>query len=108
MRIVTHLAPGLGAPGPHDFAVPECAARPRHIPVHRIPHHVRDDAYAPSSAAECGATNRYFRKSESKIFFARGLDNPNQLEPSSKMDFPRTQFLNGFLHRCGGAGAKPN
>src|ERR1700745_1614405 len=71
----------------NDFAVRECAARPRHIPVHRIPHHVRDDAYAPSSAAECGETNRYFRKSESKIFFARGLDSPNQLEPSGKHGF---------------------
>jgi hypothetical protein len=30
------------------------------------------------------------------------------LNRQGKMDFPRTQFLNGFLHRRGGAGAKPN
>ena len=52
-RIVTRLAPDLGAPGPHDFAVRERAPPvSRHLHVHRIPHHVRDDAYAPRVGAE--------------------------------------------------------
>jgi hypothetical protein len=42
----------MGAPGPHDFAVRVDAARLQHLRVHRIPRHVRDDAYAPRVGAE--------------------------------------------------------
>jgi hypothetical protein len=46
----------------------------RHIPVHRIPLHVRDDAYAPRVGAERRVLNHDFRKNERGKFFARGLD----------------------------------
>ena len=49
----------MGAPGPHDFAVrenpPLVVRRPR---VHRIPLHVRDDAYAPPEGS--GTAEMYF------------------------------------------------
>jgi hypothetical protein len=37
------LDAGVGASGPHGFAVRLCAVRYRHIRVHRIPPRVRDD-----------------------------------------------------------------
>ena len=44
-----------------------------------IPHHVRDDAYAPLIGRGTGATNHIFRKYETELFFAEPLDSPNQL-----------------------------
>jgi hypothetical protein len=40
------------APGPHDFAVRISAVRQRHIRVHRIPPHVRDDREPPLLSGE--------------------------------------------------------
>ena len=50
----------------------------QHQPVHRIPLHVRDDAYAPLVGAEREGLDHNFRKNERQIFFARGLDKPDQ------------------------------
>jgi hypothetical protein len=47
------LDSSVAAPGPHDFAVRFSATRQRHLRVHRIPPHVRDDAYAPLVEAGC-------------------------------------------------------
>jgi hypothetical protein len=55
----------IGAPGPHDFAVRRHAARHIDIArVHRIPPHVRDDAYAP--LAEAGREKEATLRSEEK------------------------------------------
>jgi hypothetical protein len=41
------LDSSIAESGPHAFAVRFSATRQRHLHVHRIPPHVRDDAYAP-------------------------------------------------------------
>jgi hypothetical protein len=70
----------MGAPGPHDFAVRVGTARLQHLHVHRIPHHVRDDAYAPLAGSGTARVKHDFRKYERTIFFARWLDKSKKLE----------------------------
>jgi len=75
------LAPAFGAPGPHDFAVRERAARltAPSRPPHSAPRSWR--RVTPlSSAAECRELNHNFRKYESEIFFADGLDKLKNLQ----------------------------
>ena len=51
------LDASVEASGPHDFAVRLSAIRQRHIHVHRIPPHVRDDRETP--LWEAGRGNQY-------------------------------------------------
>ena len=47
------LGTSPGVPGPHDFAVRQSRrSSSERISVHRIPSHVRDDAYAPRSGRD--------------------------------------------------------
>ena len=62
----------MGAPGPHDFAVRVDAARLQHLRVHRIPHHVRDDAYAPRVGAEWEELNTISAKTKDIYFCGNG------------------------------------
>jgi hypothetical protein len=48
------LDASVGASGPHDFAVRFSAVRQKHIRVHRIPPHVRDDREPPLLSGETG------------------------------------------------------
>jgi len=53
------LSACMGAPGPHDFAVRETRRSSfGALRVHRIPLHVRDDAYAPPEGR--GTAEMYF------------------------------------------------
>jgi len=53
------LSACMGAPGPHDFAVRENRRSSfGALRVHRIPLHVRDDAYAPPEGS--GTAEMYF------------------------------------------------
>ena len=85
------LDSSVAAPGPHDFAVRFSATRQRHLRVHRIPPHVRDDAYAPLVEAGCAnsTTVSDFRK---KIFLASGLETQISLNPLTKLAFRRKRF----------------
>src|SRR5450432_3547212 len=67
------LSACIGAPGPHDFAVRRHAARRIDTAsVHRIPPHVRDDAYAP--LAEAGREKKATLRSEEKAdYFSRWI-----------------------------------
>jgi hypothetical protein len=57
--------------------------------VHRIPHHVRDDAYAPRVGAEQEELNHIFRKNESRLFFTEALDKANNARLAwLKIDLP--------------------
>src|SRR5215467_10550720 len=73
------LAPAQGcqdhttSPSANRAARPACA-----FSVHRIPPHVRDDAYAPLVEAGRAYDKQKILKSESNIFFARGLDRFSQ------------------------------
>ena len=81
-----------GSVGRRDHTTSPSANLPdvnRHIPVHRIPLHVRDDAYAPSIGTERGGLKHTFRKYETYLFFTEGLDKtkPTGL-PSAKVICP--------------------
>ena len=56
----------------------------QHDHVHRIPLHVRDDAYAPLIGSGTETAEHAFRKYETGIFFCTKLDDPNQLERQGK------------------------
>ena len=78
--IVANLAPAWAR---QDHTTSPSAPMPhvhRHQPVHRIPHHVRDDAYAPFVGGGMGELNHEFRKNERKIFLTRELDICKQHE----------------------------
>jgi hypothetical protein len=108
MRIVTHLAPGLGAPGqttspsanaPHVHGTfPSTAFRTTFVTT-RTPLHRQRNAERLTVISE---------KAKVKYFSPGDWTAQISLNRQANMDFPRTQFLNGFLRRCGGAGAKPH
>ena len=53
----------------------------RRCRVHRIPSRVRDDGQRPSCRERTGRAGRTdLPDGESEIFFAKGLDDPNQIE----------------------------
>jgi len=62
--------------GPHDFAVRFGATRQRHLRVHRIPPHVRDDAYAPLTGGDAGEYTTDLGILKIRIFLQEGLDMP--------------------------------
>ena len=75
-----HSAKPLGR---QDHAISPSVSEPivtRPLHVHRIPHHVRDDAYAPRVGAGCGRVKHEFRKYERTIFLAQGLDKAKKVE----------------------------
>jgi hypothetical protein len=83
----TKLDASVAAPGPHDFVVRTGAARlATPSRVHRIPPHVRDDAYAPL----VGAGRRQasiisdFQKEE---FSARGSGNAKAHDSAHEIGF---------------------
>jgi hypothetical protein len=72
----------MGAPGPHDFAVRDRAARRSAHPRPPQPaSRVVTIAIRPS-AIEAGwrIANANFWKNERRIFLREGLDSPNQFE----------------------------
>jgi hypothetical protein len=81
LKVMTlRLDPSIGGPGPHAFAVRADALRHLRIDTSIASRpNVRDDAYAPPIGARCRRDNHMFPENGSKIFFARGLDRPNQI-----------------------------
>ena len=57
----------------------------RHQRVHRIPPHVRDDAYVPLHRGGMATVNRNFRKNESKIFLRGDLEQANRVDAARKI-----------------------
>ena len=89
----SELSACIGAPGPHDFAVRRNVARLADIArVHRIPPHVRDDAYAP--LAEAGRRKKPPIEGARKANYFRARDWTTQisLNGHAKSDFARTRF----------------
>ena len=68
------LDASTAASGPHDFAVRSSTVRQRHLCVHRIPPHVRDDREPPLSSGETGGAKALICPS-----FARNV-RPEKLE----------------------------
>ena len=73
-RSVATVDASSRASGPHDFAVRISAVRYRHISVHRIPPHVRDDHDPPLLSGETGRPYPDFGFCKTEIFFILGLD----------------------------------
>jgi hypothetical protein len=90
-----NLAPCMGAPGPHGFAVRIHAAR-QSVHVRRLPLRVRDDRDTPLVSVRSGAVNHEFRKNESEIFLCEGLDRANQIDGAGEIRF----LAQGNLGRC--------
>jgi hypothetical protein len=88
LRIVTaDLASASGCQD-HTTSPSASALFVRHAThVHRIPPRVRDDAYAPLVEAGRREIATDLGARESKISFAYGLDDPNQLELPHKIRF---------------------
>jgi len=61
------------------------------IPVHRIPHHVRDDRDTPLIGAECEKQTSYSEKAKEKYFCAPNLNVTTALMRFTKFDFSRTR-----------------
>ena len=77
----------LGVSGPHDFAVRVDIARlaTSTRPSHPAPRFVTIGRNAPLSRDRMARTSIYDLPDEqSGIFFARGLDDPNQIESSKE------------------------
>jgi len=74
-------------PEPHDFAVREridrLAMLPR--PPHPTPRFVTIRAYAPLRGRDSGEKTPDLGISPNEFFFAKGLDDPNQLESSGEI-----------------------
>jgi len=82
------LSACIGAPGPHDFAVRDHIARLVMCRVHRIPAlNVRDDREAPLLRARDTTRKPWNQTNAKPLFFARGLDDPNQLEVIGEIRF---------------------
>ena len=77
----------IGASGPHDFAVRVSTVRYRHLRVHRIPPHVRDDHDTPLLSGETGRPYADFIFCKTEIYLIPGLDmisyNPKLFAPAS-------------------------
>ena len=68
----------------------------RPVPVHRIPHHVRDDAYAPCRQRNGREETTSSEKTKDKYFCAPILNATTILMRFTKFDFPRTRRLIAF------------
>jgi len=64
--------------------------------IHRIPPHVRDDAYAPRIEAERHYDNHKFTKYGSRIFSFQGLTRFLKISPSGKSVRRKTMTYNVF------------
>src|ERR1700751_1892898 len=95
------LSACIGAPGPHDFAVPVDAARPQHLRVHRMPaSRVVTFAIRPLAEAGCQAILLLFRKLQAEYFLTTSLTSPGSLIPLGKFRFWRTRFhVPEVIHR---------
>ena len=60
----------------------------RHQPVHRIPHHVRDDAYVPLVGAERGQLITNSEKTKEEYFCARVWTNRIGSDAQDQTDLP--------------------
>ncbi|WP_407175894.1 hypothetical protein [Bradyrhizobium sp. STM 3562] len=79
----------MGAPGPHDFAVRKCAARPSATHVHRIPLHVRDDRDTPLAGAERTHLSTISENTKQKNFCGKDWTAQISLKVQAKIDFAR-------------------
>jgi len=82
------LSASVGAPGPHAFAVRDCAARLASLP--RPPHpasNVRDDREAPLLWERDEGKNTRFLIFRKRNICAWRTDYSNQLEPAHKIRF---------------------
>jgi hypothetical protein len=88
-HLLARLDAGVEASGPHGFAVREFGALVRSAArVHRIPPRVRDDRERPSVGRDGGSFRDDLPDGLSEIFFARGLDRANQLDPAQQISLP--------------------
>jgi len=74
--------------GRQDCTISPSASVPlvnRHVRVHRIPPHVRDDAYAPLIEAGWPQSNTDFPKMTSDIFFAADLETADPHDSARQM-----------------------
>jgi hypothetical protein len=69
----------------------------RHNHVHRIPPHVRDDAYAPLAEAGRRYDNHKIPKNESEIFFAKELDLSGKSVPCRHDGYALDQYSSATL-----------
>ncbi|MGE5327377.1 MAG: hypothetical protein ACM3NO_10085 [Deltaproteobacteria bacterium] len=94
----------MGAPGPHDFAVrKQCRSSTGTSRVHRIPLHVRDDAYAPRVGAEWTDQTSFSEKTKEKYFC--GLIWTGQISLKRLENF---LFSRGAVSPCRQARGRPN
>ena len=88
LELPRDLAPALGAPGPHDFAVRVRAARHTAQPTSTAFRATFVTiAIRPLCRRGTGGVNINFRKNERRIFLREGLDAPNQLERTDEFRF---------------------
>jgi hypothetical protein len=93
------LDAGVGASGPHGFAVRVSTFRQARIRVHRIQPRVRDDRDTPLCGVDGGSSKVDLPDGTSGIFFAQGLD--------SRMPSQRLICPSGAPGNAGVATAKP-
>ena len=75
------------------------------IPVHRIPHHVRDDRDTPLTGAERDQGNHNFRKNERELFLRGGLEHSHHLDaPWESRIFAHEIFVCRQSEMCGEIG----
>jgi hypothetical protein len=80
------------------FRRPRSCRSSRHTTrVHRIPPHVRDDAFAPLAEAGWRYDNHNFLKNGSKILFAKGLDRDSQKSLVGQISCEKALFCKAFL-----------
>jgi hypothetical protein len=94
------LSACIGAPGPHDFAVRNHIARLVMCRVHRIPRSTSvTTAKRPSCEHGTPQEKPRNQTNAKPLFFARGLDDPNQLEVIGEIRFLAQGISDAFgLH----------